>query len=133
VAFSVGGVLSGSTATIPAGAAADSIRLVVQLPKAAQGPQISGLHRGNPFTTLPFAFGVLILPFSGKLGRAAGRRARRNGLWLALALVSLAGMMGLAGCGAMNSGYQAERHYSITVTATSGSVSHSTIINVVVR
>jgi hypothetical protein len=105
----------------------------VQLAKAAPGPQIGALHRGNPFTTLPYAFGVLLLPFGGKLGRAAGQRARRNGLWLALALVSLATIMGLAGCGAMNSGYQTEQHYSITVTATSGSVSRSTVINLVVR
>jgi quinol-cytochrome oxidoreductase complex cytochrome b subunit len=81
---------------------------------------------------MPFAFGVLLLPFSGKMGRAAGRRARHAGFWIVLAIAAIAAMVVLSGCGATNTGYSAQQNYAITVTATSGSLSHSTIVNLTV-
>jgi hypothetical protein len=118
----------GRTLTLPAGASAGGVQLQVQLPR-----QSAGLHRGTPLTTLPFAFGILMLPFGGKLGRAAGKRVRRSGLLLLLALVGLMTIAGLSGCGAVNSGLMAEQNYTITVTATSGSLAHSTTFNLTVR
>jgi hypothetical protein len=82
---------------------------------------------------MPFAFGFLLLPFGGKLGRAAGKRVRRSGLWLVLLLAGLSAIAMLAGCGAVNTGYSAERNYTITVTATSGTLSHSTNFNLTVQ
>lgn len=129
VALTAPGVPAGArTLTLPAGASAGSVQLRVQLPQ-----QTATLHRGDSLTTLPFAFGILMLPFTGKMGRAAGKRARRSGLWLVLALASLATVAGLSGCGAVNSGFVTAQHYTITVTATSGSLSRSTSFNLTVR
>jgi hypothetical protein len=129
VALTAPGVPAGArTLTLPAGTPAGTVQLRVQLPQ-----QTATLHRGNSLTTLPFAFGILMLPFSGKMGRTAGKRARRSGLWLVLALVGLAVIAGLSGCGAVNSGFLAEQHYTIIVTATSGSLSHSTTYDLTVR
>jgi hypothetical protein len=122
------GMTGGRTLTLPAGASADGVQLQVQLPR-----QSAGLQRGNPLTTLPFAFGILMLPFGGKLGRAAGKRVRRSGLLLLLTLLGLMTIAGLSGCGAVNSGTLAEQNYTMTVTATSGTLSHSTAFNLTVR
>jgi hypothetical protein len=128
VALTAPGIPGGRTLTLPEGTLVSGVQLQVQLPR-----QSAGLHRGTPLTTLPFAFGILMLSFGGKLGRAAGKRVRRSGLLLLLALVGLITIVGLSGCGAVNSGVLAEQHYTITVTATSGSLSRYTTFNLTVR
>lgn len=108
------------------------LQLLVHVPSA--GASTVTHNRLNPLKTMPFAVGFLLLPFGGRLRQAAaGKRARRTGLLLVLGLLSLAALIGLSGCGAVNSGYLTEQNYTINVTATSGSLSRTTTFNLVVR
>ena len=75
----------------------------------------------------------------GPLGGVGMRRAAvKRGLHAFLLVLVLAGvgaMMGLTSCGGQNSGYLAnnQKTYTVTVTATSGSVSHSTNVYLTVK
>jgi ABC-type transporter Mla subunit MlaD len=73
--------------------------------------------------------GMILLPFGGKMRRSAGRAGRFAGLLL-LILAATGAVLGLAGCGG-TSGYfgQQQRNYTVTVTATSGALSHTTPVN----
>jgi hypothetical protein len=119
---------SGTTLVLQGGQPTPAVQLTVHVasPSAA-------LHRTNPLSTMPFAFGFVLLPLGARLRRANTRRVRRGGLGLILILVGLAAIVGLAGCGAVNTGYAAQRNYTITVTATSGTLSHSTDFKLTVQ
>jgi hypothetical protein len=83
---------------------------------------------------IPLVFwGVLLLPFAGRL-RRAGRRMSRTLPWL-LAAASLVVGAGLSGCSSTGSGFfgHPQQTYSVVVTATSGSVSHSTTVTLIVQ
>jgi sugar lactone lactonase YvrE len=123
-----------TTLVIPGGQPMPALELVVHVAEGFSGAGTIGHNRLNPLKTIPFAFGFLLLPFGGRLRQtAAGKRACRTGLLLVLSLLSLAALIGLSGCGAVSSGYLAEHHYTIKVTATSGSLSRTTSFNLVVR
>jgi hypothetical protein len=64
------------------------------------------------------AFGVIFLPFAGRRRKKIAHLTRRLAVLLALC-VALA--MGIGGCGANLS----EQNFSFTVSAASGSLSHS--------
>jgi hypothetical protein len=79
-------------------------------------------------------FALLLLPFAGShRWRASGRQLRRL-LGAVLIVFSLAATFALTGCG-VNNGYFAQQpqNYSITVTATSGSIAHSTVVTLNVQ
>jgi hypothetical protein len=78
------------------------------------------------------AWAVLLLPFAGGLGRLGkrklGSRLARLGL-----LIAIGATVGLGGCA--TSGFFAPNQatYTITVTATSGPLSHSTTLTLTVK
>ena len=77
--------------------------------------------------------GMVFLPFGGGVRRAVGRHGRALGLLLlGVAGISL---LGLAGCASHNSGYfgSAQTSYTLTITGTSGTLSHSTTVNLIVQ
>jgi hypothetical protein len=136
VTFRVSGLPAGATATftpstLPAGSGASNVTLTIQLTG-----QTAALHRNTPLRHgLPLVMaGALLLPFGGRVYRAAGKRGLHAFL-LVLVLAGAGAMVGLTSCGSSNSGYLAtnQKTYAVTVTATSGSTSHSTTVNLTVQ
>jgi Bacterial Ig-like domain (group 3) len=131
VTLSVSGLPPGATATItpntiPAGSPLTDVSLTIQLPQTtAKLP-----NQGIP----PVAWCVLLLPFAGRLGRA-GKRMRRTMSVLLLAAAALAVGAGVSGCGSTSNGFfgHPQQTYSVVITATSGSISHSTTVSLIVR
>jgi hypothetical protein len=83
---------------------------------------------------LPIALGLLLLPFAGRL-RRTGRRWKGTA-WLVVALAGAALAAGLTGCGGSSSSNTSPpppQSYTLTITATSGSLSHSTTVNLTVQ
>lgn len=121
LSFTVTGLSVDSTAsftpgTLAAGSTTSTVTLRIQLPgKAAlESP-------ARPFKTgaLPLALCLIVLPFAGRL-----RKAARSWQKLAvIALVSAALAVGLNGCG--SKGSLKSQSYSLTLTATSGGLSHT--------
>jgi hypothetical protein len=134
VMLSVTGVPPGATATItpktlPAGAGSTKVSLTVQLPSQ------SASLRGHSFLALGISplMGILFLPFTARMRRSIGK----HGGWALLLVVAVLGssLGGLTGCGGKDSGFlgNPQTNYTLTVTATSGALSHSTTLNLTVK
>ncbi len=135
VTLKVGGLPTGAVstitpATLAAGAGPASVALAVQVPT-----QMASLGRGEvlAFKLSPMMAGMLLLPFGGRIRRAAGKHGRAATLLL-LALVVIP-LTGLAGCASHNSdpAGNPQQSYTLTVTATSGTVSHSATLTLIVQ
>lgn len=144
VYLTVSGLPPGATATLtpdtlPANSGTTSVTLTVNL-----AGQSASLKYRNPFRDgrLPLAVGLILLPFAGRLRRATrllyspcwNRRSR----WLLVAILSFgsaASLLVLTGCGGKPTGYfgQAPETYTLTITGTSGSLSHSTTVTLTVE
>jgi hypothetical protein len=133
VSFTASGLPPGATAifspqTLPAGSGSTPVTLSIQT--AASTASLKQDHRfGGGFA--PVALGILLLPFSTRLRRSA-RKLDRAGSFAALLLLligGLAGVAGLTGCGASN-GFlgRSPKNYTITVTATSGTLQHTSTV-----
>ncbi len=145
VTLTVSGMPPGATATIspstwtqltstswslPANTALTAITLSIQLPATSSRLDPQGTTgRKLP----PVLWGVLLLPFAGRL-RRAGRRMRRAVSLMLLLAASLAVVTALGGCGGGSSSNSSQASdYSITVTATAGAVSNSTTLTLIVN
>jgi hypothetical protein len=73
-------------------------------------------------------FALLLLPFAGS--RRMRRSLRRGPL---LAMLALGALGGLTGCGAGGLFGHPQQSYTITVTGTSGHISHSTTVTLIVQ
>jgi hypothetical protein len=111
-----------SSTVVAANSPATDVTLRVMQPgtSALQPPR-------TPFggSSLPVAWGLILLPLAGRLRKAAHR-------WSRLALLALAGAalaVGLTGCQLAFT----PKTFSFTVTAASGSLSHSTTVNLIVQ
>jgi hypothetical protein len=135
VTLSVRGLPAGATstfspATLPAGSAATTVTLTVQLP-----PATAALHQERSMGKLaPFALALLLLPFGGCMHKSAKRLGRVMSLLLLIG-ASISAMAGLTGCGAsVNSNFvQPQQTYDVTVTGTSGTLAHSATIKLTVE
>jgi len=132
ITFSVSGLPTGATYTftptsLASGAASSTVTLNIQtaLTTAAAKPGASG-------TIASLSLALLLLPFVGKL-RKAGKRFGRMLSILLLLGAGLAAMAGLNGCGSGGFLSQAQKSYTVTVTATSGTLSHSTSVTLTVE
>jgi len=136
VTFSTSGVPTGFTATfsptsLAAGSSATNVALTIQVPVTAM------LHQQSapPGRDLPLVALAVLLPF------AAGIRKPGNALRFIRMVMIVAGMGGLymlAGCGggggsSGGGGGSQPQTYNITVTATSGTLSHSTTVTITVE
>jgi hypothetical protein len=134
VTLSVSGLPAGATYTftpssLAAGASATNVTLTIQLPQTIGAAHPPPGSPGKLAPRLaPFALALLLLPFAGRM-RKSGRRFRRL---LSVLLLSIAGMAALAGFSGCSSGTgfygQQQTSYTLTVTATSGALSHSTTV-----
>jgi hypothetical protein len=133
VTFSANGAPTGSTVTITpqtiaAGAGATNVTVAVQVPTTA-----AAVRRSNTL-----AFG-LALPLIGMLVPFAMERKRHSmkrlffAVVLFTVLVSTGTFLGCGGSAASGSPAHQSTNYTITVTATSGSVSHSTNLTLTVQ
>jgi len=82
-------------------------------------------------------WGVLLLPFAGKMRRASKRLGRNISvlLFLAAGMVAMAGLGGCASGKGTGTGYyvQQPQTYTIVVTATSSALTHSTTLTLTVQ
>ena len=123
------------TWTLPANTPLTSnSQLTIQLSQSLAQTQPNGAAGGNLATRLaPFSLAVLILPFAGRMRRAS-KRLRRAAFVLLLLVASVAAMAGLSGCGSPSVFFsQQTESYSVTVTVSAGTLSHSMPVTLVVE
>jgi len=135
VALSVSGLPTGATysitpASIASGAGSTNVTLTITVPKQ-QGKLEHGGGIGRELA--PVALALLLLPFSGRLRRRAGKLGRYASLVLLL-LAGAGALAGLTGCGVSEGIFaQPQQSYTVTVTGTSGALSHSTTVTLTVE
>ena len=140
VNFTISGLPAGATATfapasLAAGSGTTTVTLTVEVPQQTgmlapgRKPGIEPFGRG----LAPLALGILLLPFAGKM-RRSGKRLGRLCCSLLLLLASAGAVAGLSGCGSVN-GFigQPQTTSNLTVTATSGALSHTTTLTLTVQ
>jgi hypothetical protein len=140
VNFTISGLPAGATATfappsLAAGSGTTTVTLTVKVPQQTgmlapgRGPGVEPFGRG----LAPIALGILLLPFAGKM-RRSGKRLGRLCCLLLLLLASAGAVAGLSGCGSGN-GFigQPQTTSNLTVTATSGALSHTTTLTLTVQ
>jgi hypothetical protein len=123
------------TWTLPANTPLTSnSQLTIQLSQSLAQTQPNGAAGGNLATRLaPFSLALLILPFAGRMRRAS-KRLRRAAFVLLLLVASVAAMAGLSGCGSPSVFFsQQMESYSVTVTVSAGTLSHSMPVTLVVE
>jgi hypothetical protein len=138
--FSIGGLPTGATYIFSPPSIAScssscttSVTLTIQTVLNASAEQPGA--GGNLATRMaPFSLALLLLPFVGRL-RKTGKRLGRLLTILLLLGGSLAAMAGMSGCGGSTIGFfgLAQHTYPLTVTASSGTLSHTSTINLTVE
>jgi hypothetical protein len=156
VTLSLSGLPSGATylftpATIAAGSGTTTVTLAIHVPlttavasplrirgngieiassSVAPEPLTKGDRNHGPvndYKLAPFGLAMLLLPFAGRLRRSA-RKLAGAGTIAVLLIMAFAATVGISGCG--GGGFnQSPQTYSLTVTATSGSLSRTTTIS----
>ncbi|MGO9084282.1 MAG: Ig-like domain-containing protein [Candidatus Sulfotelmatobacter sp.] len=139
ITLAVSGLPVGATAkftpqALAAGAGATNVALAIQVP----GQSSSLRHSDRLVLQLsPLMVGLLLLPFASRL-----RRPSQSGRWrqikgglsvVLLASAVAASLVGLGGCGAPSSVSPGSTSYILAITATSGSLSRSTTVALVVE
>jgi len=140
VTFTLTGLPPGATGTLTptslaAGSAGTNITLVIQLAN-----QILARNHANPLgrgLALAMVGGIFLLPFGSRMRRSKGK-AGRAGRWAGMLMLMLAitcATLGLSACGGTSGGYFAQQpvNYTVTITATSGSLSHTTTVTLTVQ
>jgi sugar lactone lactonase YvrE len=119
-----------SSWTFPAKTPFTNVTLTIQLPSVTAGLE----KHDQPGRKFPPVFlGILLLPFAYKM-RRIGKRLGRTISLLMLAIVALSATAALSGCGSANGFFgQQPKTYTVTVTATSGNLSHSTNLTLTVQ
>jgi hypothetical protein len=127
ISFSVTGLPLDATAvfspvTVAANSGAANVTLQVSLPgHAAKQTPLIPLGKG----ALPVALGLILLPFAGRLRKARATWCRL----VLLAVTSAVLAVGLTGCQVTVS----PQSFSLTVTASSGPLSHTTTVKLIVQ
>jgi MBG domain/Bacterial Ig-like domain (group 3)/Putative Ig domain len=159
ITFTASGLPPGATytfspASVTAGEGSTPVTLTIDVSQTQAGINPANLHpdirrtmnsasanagsRGTPNRSFasgiaPFAFALILLPFAGRLRRTG----KRLGGMLSVLLLLVAGMAvaaGISGCGS-SSGFfaQQQQSYTVTVTGTSGPLTHSATVTLTVE
>jgi hypothetical protein len=137
VTLSASGGPTGSTITITpqtiaAGDPATNVTVAIRVPAASAAVYRSSAHRSNTWALgllLPL-IGALVLPF----GNECRAPARRRALFTVFLMMALVPAVAMLGCGDSHTTTPVQpTSYTVTVTATSGSVSHSTTLSLTVQ
>jgi CSLREA domain-containing protein len=117
------------SATIAAGATAATVTLTIQTAQTTSqnSPNTGG---GLASRLAGISLALLLLPFVGKL-RKTGKRFSRMLPILLLLIASMAAVVGLNGCGGKSG--PPPQSYTVGVTATSGTLSHTSNITLTVE
>ena len=150
--LTVGGLPTGATYTITpanlaAGAGSTTVTLTINIPQTHasatpytthSGQQLAANHPGSEAGYLgrrltPFALALLLLPFASRM-RRTGKKLGRMMLMLLLLTSGAAIVTWIGGCGG-TSGYftQQQQTYTVTVTGTEGTLSHSSTVSLTVQ
>jgi hypothetical protein len=142
-----------SPAMIAAGAEATTVTLTVDIPQTQASAQLlthrpgaqlaantrSGLGGGKTGNLAgrlaPLSLALVLLPFAGRLRRSARRLGRMMSVLLLLT-AGMAAAAGISACGGSSaSGFfaQPQQSYTVTVTGTSGALSHSATVTLTVE
>jgi hypothetical protein len=123
--------LTSTSWSFPAQTPMGALSLAIELP-----PSSAHLDRQNlPNRSVPpVVLGILLLPFAGRL-RALRKRLPGVRSPLLLLAAGLGALAALTGCGATSGlfGPQQQQTYTVTVTAVSGTLSHSTTLTLTVK
>ena len=128
IALSASGLPAGATAvfspaSVPAGSGTTTVTLTIHEPPASADSEWAG---GGIGKLAQLSLALLLLPLAGRL-RRGGKRIGRLIAVLLLAIAGMAAMAGLSGCGSVSGSIaHTSQTYAVTVTGTSGSLSHST-------
>ena len=142
ISFAVSGLPSGATAvfspaTLQANSAASNITLTI-----TTSSQTAALPASNPLRnrSLPVALGIFLLPFAVRREGVRRNALRKNGSlpgvkriggW-AILLISIVWIAALSGCGGQSPELPAKT-YPLTISASSGNLSQTTTVNLIVQ
>jgi len=124
--------------SLASGSGTTNVTLVINVPVNTAmnhgSPQDQRLNVHLARNLAPMALALLLLPFTRRMRRASKRMARMLSLLLLLA-VGMVGAAGLSACGSTSTGFfgQAPQTYTISVTGTSGPLTHSTTVTLTVE
>ena len=113
--------------SLPAKASLKDVSLSFQVPGASAS--LAPPERPGSSNRMPaLALCLLVLPFARRLRRVGKRLNRMTTLLMVLAII------GLSGCGARNGFFaQQQQTYNVTVTISTGALSHSTSLTLTVE
>jgi hypothetical protein len=121
---------AGNLWSFPANTSFTGFALSIQLPSATALLD----HRDAPARKFPpVLWGILLLPFAGGMRRRSKRLGKAASIFMVMVL-GLTAAVALGGCGSSNGFFgQPQKTYTVTVTATSGTLSHSTNLTLTVE